>query len=68
MAIRRKADIVDVARFERAGMLRISMSEAADRIGQGERLEIEESQFSDPGEDYSALYLNDEQIGFWRGY
>lgn len=63
LPMRRPADITDAARFEHAGKLSISMSEAIDRIGQGERFEIEESK---PGEDsYSALYLGGEQIGFW---
>lgn len=61
--MRRPADLTDAARFEHAGKLSVSMSEAIDRIGQGERFELEESK---PGEDsYSALYLGGEQIGFW---
>lgn len=40
MPTRRPATIVDIARFEQAGML--TMSEDADRYGRGELIEIEE--------------------------
>lgn len=31
-------------------------------------VELEESLFADPGDDYSALIVNNRQIAFWPGY
>ena len=68
MAIKRPGKPQDVESFAKAGKLKISKSEIERRIAAGETLYREESQFNDPGDDWTALYLGTEQIGYWSGY
>lgn len=68
MAVRKIATMTEVHGFDEAGKLKITPKEISERVGRGERLEYEESQFSDPGPDYTALYFGQDQVGYWEGY
>lgn len=67
MPQRRKATKNDVDSFDNFGMLAIPKEEALQALERG-TLEYEESLFSDPGEDYTALVENNKQVGYWPGY
>jgi hypothetical protein len=67
MPQRREATKADVDSFDRAGKLRVPKEEAILALNSG-NLEYEESLFSDPGDDYTALLIDNRQIGFWSGY
>jgi len=68
MPKRRPGNMTDVNSFDRWGKLKVTPKEISERVGGGEELFYEESLFSDPGEDYTALYLGNEQVGYWEGY
>ena len=68
MPNRRKATMQDVDRFDAMNMLHAEKSEIVNDVAHGMELEVEESSFSDPGEDYSALYVGTKQVGYWPGY
>ena len=68
MAKRRPATLDDAKTFSAFGMLQINMEALEARLASGSSLEIEESEFKDPGPDYSALLLDGARIGYWRGY
>ena len=68
MAMKREGTIDQVKDFSRCGKLSISVEEVEKRIASGEKLVYEASQFSDPGPDWTALYLGDQKIGYWEGY
>jgi hypothetical protein len=58
----------DLNSFDRAGKLTLPLSQIQERMEKGEKLIYQESLFSDPGQDYTALFLGGEQVGFWPGY
>jgi len=68
MPRRRPATLDDAKTFNVFGMLQIDMEALEARLVLGSSLEIEESEFKDPGPDYSALLLDGARIGYWRGY
>ena len=48
--------------------LYVSLGWLKNKMNSGEQLIFEESLFSDPGEDYTALYLGKKRVGYWPGY
>jgi len=70
MSTRRKAILKDLYSFHTFNHLNtdITVRTVETAVDQGARLEVEESQFKDPREDYTALLLNGERIGYWPGY
>jgi len=64
MAKRHPATMDDVKQFKQFKKLRVPLKS----INAQDRIEIEESEVGDPGEDYSALYVNDKKVGHWAGY
>ena len=67
MPRRRQATEADVRAFVRAGMILpgVKGEELIDKIN---RVEYELSEFSDPGDDWTALYFEGRQVGYWPGY
>ena len=47
---------------------RLSVTEEIQEAYDDGELVLETSLFSDPGEDYSALYIGNRQIKYWPGY
>ena len=70
MASKLKATIRDAKDFADFGYLQapMTLSEVKDQLDNDGILQIETSDFTDPGGDYTALYLNDVRIGYWPGY
>jgi len=70
MPQRIKGFSADVQLFGEMGHLNKThtIEEVLSEVNDGAKLEVETTLFNDPGEDYSALYLNDKRIGFWPGY
>ena len=68
MAKRRSASLDDAKTFNDFGMLQIDLETLKALLDSGSLLEIEDSDFKDPGPDYSALFLNGKRIGYWPGY
>jgi hypothetical protein len=68
MPKRTPADINIAENFAAYGNLRIPLDEVKRRMEQGEELIYEESLFSDPGDDWTALYFGSQCIGYWEGY
>ena len=73
----RKATTEDLEQFQRFSMLRAPLKEILKEVAAGGKLTVIESEFNDPGDDYSALELTRkvgkgfgkrERIGFWPGY
>ena len=55
--------------FERSKERRVEVTMALERaVVSGIPIVLEESSFSDPGKDYSALYAGSEQVLYIAGY
>jgi hypothetical protein len=48
--------------------LQMSKEDIQRAVDDGAKLELEESEFSDPGDDYSALLLDGKRVGYCAGY
>ena len=68
MPCRKDATLHDAEMFNSFHMLRIDIEELKRSLVQGSRLELEESEFEDPGPDYVALFLDGKRVGYWPGY
>jgi hypothetical protein len=63
-----KAELDKAEEFYNFGKLLISLEEVRKRVAAGEELIFEFSSLNDTGEDYTALFLDKERIGCWRGF
>ena len=67
MPTRRAATQEDIGRFKND--LLVSEDELRQLLDEPEAVvQVEESSFSDPGPDYTALTINGRQVGYRRGY
>jgi len=67
--IRRPGTTDDLQAFRRAGKLKVALPEIERRMAAGDQLIYERSQFVDEGDDdWTALYLNGEQVAYWPGF
>lgn len=68
MPRRREATLDDIRAFHAFGKTSMTPDEFEIAKARGIRIEFEESSFSDPGEDWTAIYLGGRCIGRWEGY
>lgn len=70
MATRRAATVKDIEMFDRFSILKEhnSKKKLLDCLKSDKRVELEESQFGDPGEDYSALLVSGKRVAYFPGY
>ena len=68
MPYRKDATLQDAEMFQRFHMLWIDFEELKRSLASGAHLEQECSTCSDPGDDYVALLLDGQRIGYWPGY
>lgn len=68
MPTRKPATVKDVESFNGYKKLNVSFEEAK-RLAESNQLTLEQSVFSDPGDDYNKLVSSDGRVvGFWPGY
>lgn len=67
MSTRAPALLNDVKIFDQAGKLKLSYTDVIDRMHRGEQLILVRSEFED-SDDWSALYFDNELVGYWQGY
>lgn len=68
MPNQRQGTIADVHSFARAKKLYKPVEELEKRVENGEDVTVVESSFSDPGDDYTALHVGNECVGYWQGF
>jgi hypothetical protein len=68
MPRRREATKADVEQFNAFRKTRLTVEQFEESKRRGDKVEFEESLFSDPGDDYTALYVNGTRVGHWSGY
>jgi len=61
-------DIQVAKDFARFNKLTVPVEDVEKAVANGAKLEVEESLFGDPGDDYNKLLLDGVQVGFWEGY
>lgn len=68
MPYRKDVSIADLTLWDKFGKLKRSVEEIVERVRTGAKLEVEHSSMTDPGDDWSRLWLNEEEIGYMPGY